>query len=180
MSEFIQRNKLMIHIAAEITFGCLLILYVLRSNKGLYSRIIYLEDKLSQFEKTLQEQDQLIQSLLRTKKMNTSLPPPSSPSSYPTPTHPTSLPTLSAVSSPSSTPPAPVVKSKRLKPSQKYTSAHAPPPSRPRYQPTLDTIYEEEVEDLDHNVDVIETEQVYEENMDEEIENELQKLNLKK
>jgi hypothetical protein len=189
MSEFIQRNKLMIHIAAEITFGCLLVLYVLRSNKSLYTRIIYLEDKLSQFEKTLQEQDQLIQSLLRNNRKVDSVPP-------------TSLPTLSPISqSP------PTAKPKRLRPPQpKPTPAPiqmipssipsstpssipsprpSPPPptpsstSRSRYQPTLETIPEED-EYMDQDIEVLETEEVYEENMDEEIENELQKLNLKK
>lgn len=153
MSDFIQRNRVVIHIFTEVTIGCLLMLYVLRSNKLTNSRILILETRVLKLEKTIQE---LLQSSPERKKQLKS-----SKYNQPTQIYP---------SIPISTNPIPS-KTRR-------DFEHEPSTRKiKKFNTTLSPIPEE---DYEEEIEVIETENVYEDNLDDEIENELQKLHLKR
>lgn len=159
MSDFIQRNRVVIHIFTEVTIGCLLMLYVLRSNKLTNSRIIILETRVLKLEKTIQE---LLQSSPERKKQLKS-----SKYNQPTQLYP-QMPIHNSI--PISTNPVP---------SKTRRDFEYEPSTRKikKFNTTLSPIPEE---DYEEEIEVIETENVYEDNLDDEIENELQKLHLKR
>lgn len=146
-------NKYLVHVISEVVCISMIALYMLRTNRNVQARLSFLESKIQQYEQILQDHNDLIQTLV---KINT-------PMSKPVPTKP-----KQAVKNQSQQ----VVRSQ----SQQQSSSHQPPVNirtyREKYEPTLDSIPEENVEDI------IETNEVYEDNLDEEIENELSKLNL--
>jgi hypothetical protein len=146
-------NKYLVHVISEVVCISMLALYMLRTNRNIQARLSFLESKIQQYEQILQDHNDLIQTLV---KINT-------PMSKPLPAKPKQV---------VKNQPQQVVRSQPQQPS----SSHQPPVNvrayREKYEPTLDSIPEENVEDI------IETDGVYEDNLDEEIENELSKLNL--
>lgn len=126
--EFIKNNKFLVHVVAEVSCLCLVVLYIAKNNKGIYNHMQYLEQKLYQYENILEKHDQLLSTLLNKKvsfkePLNTQIP---------------------------------VVK---------------------KQTPVMEMIQEEDIVEVEDD-SIIETRSVEEDNLDEEIEEELSKLNL--
>jgi hypothetical protein len=150
MSEFLKNNKFLVHVASEVFCLCIIIMYIFKNNRGIYNHMQYLEQKLYACENVLEKHDQLLSTLLNRKVH--SVQSQHQPSLQPT----RQMPELSRSSSPPPSHPPP---------------SHPPPSPSP---PTQAVVFVQDDED----VEVIETPEVEEDNMDEEINEELNKLNL--
>ena len=67
MSEFIKKNKFLVHVASEVLCLCLIIMYIFKNNRGIYNHIQYLEQKLYTYETILEKHEQLLNKLLNKK-----------------------------------------------------------------------------------------------------------------
>jgi hypothetical protein len=127
----VKKNKFLVHVATEAICLCFILIYVVKCNRTLKSRVQYLEDKIFQCENVLAKHDSLFSKLLQR------------PVSY------QPKPTRHRSPQPSSPP--------------------TPPPPTPRHTQPVEVQYSETllIEDID-----------YENGMDDEINEELNKLNL--
>jgi len=152
MAEFIKNNKFLVHVAAEISFVCILVIYIYKNNRNTYSHIQYLEQKLYAYESILEKHEQLLNTLL-SKKVSFKEPLKISKSDY-SPTSPT----------PPSSPLSPPT-----------------PPSSPSLSPSSSLSFSNKIRSIDDNdVKIVENDEVNDEIMDNEINEELNKLNLLK
>ena len=95
-----KKNKFLVHVATEAICLCFILVYVVKCNRSLKSRVKYLEDKLFQCENVLAKHDHLFSKLLQRPvsyqpKPTRHSPPPPQPrqqteqqSPPPTPSHP--------------------------------------------------------------------------------------------
>jgi hypothetical protein len=67
MTDFVRKNKFMVHVAAEILCLVVLVTFLVKTHKGIYEHIKYLEQKLYQYESVLEKHDQLLNTLLNKK-----------------------------------------------------------------------------------------------------------------
>ena len=67
MSEFIQKNKFLVHVCTEVSCLCLLVLYMVKNNNSIYKHMKYLEQKLNHYDNVLEKHDQLLTALLNKK-----------------------------------------------------------------------------------------------------------------
>ncbi len=84
MTDFIKKNKFLVHVVTEICCLSLVVFYMVRSNKNIYNHLQYLEQKLYKYEAILERHEQSLNTLLNKKvslneplKVYASSPPPS-------------------------------------------------------------------------------------------------------
>jgi hypothetical protein len=63
MSEFISKNKFLIHVSVEVLVLCMIVLYISRNNSGIYNHMRYLEQKLYIIEQTLENHQQILSGM---------------------------------------------------------------------------------------------------------------------
>lgn len=164
MSEFIKNNKNLVHLIVEFSCMCILTLYVVRSNKKIYSTIYNLEQRLLKSEQMISE------LVSKGNQISKQLPP-----SYSTPPHQT----LEYQRKQQQALALQQQQQQALENQRKQQQALALQQQQAlALQQQQQTTYNNPFEDGEVIEDVIETEGVYEDNLDEEINKELSKLKL--